>query len=262
MPKTIPEFQQLCEEAYGTTLDWFFAEWVYQTGFPELILSTDVTLTNRGNYLLKAKISQRGDVFTTPADLVLSGNLRSLTRRVFIDRQDQEFEFVLPFLPTKSELDPNYCVLRWVPRLRLLAHARTAVSFRVFDRDLANSEREALLTLQLDPNNLTGWNNIALFALGKSAVIKGEITKAEEYFRRASALEANEPTQLYSVLSLVRLGNVLEMEGKRDEAVEMYKLSVTVAERNPALYGVALFEAQMYLREKFVSSDDFWYGDY
>jgi hypothetical protein len=261
-PITIFGFQRLCEETYGSPLDWFFREWVFQTGFPELILSTDVTQTNRGNYLLKATIGQRGNVFRTPADLVFSSSSRSLTKRVFIERRDQEFEFILPFLPTKSELDPNYYVLRWVPRLRLLAHARTAVNFRVFDRDLANSEREALLTLQLDPNNLTGWNNIALFALGKSAVIKGEITKAEEYFRRASALEANEPTQLYSVLSLVRLGNVLEIEEKRDEALEMYKLSETLAERNPALYSVALFEARKYLREKFVSSDEFWFGEY
>jgi len=261
-PVTILEFEQLCEEVYGSSLDWFFDEWVYHAGLPELILSSDVTQTNRGSYLLKARISQRGDVFKTPVDLVFTGSARSLTKRVLLERQDQEFEFILPFLPTKSEIDPNYFILRWIPRLRLLAHARTAVSFRVFDHDLVNSEREAMLTLQLDPNNLTGWNNIALFALGKSAVLKGEMTKAEEYFRRASALESNEPTQIYSVLSLVRLGNVLEMGGKRDEAVEIYKLSVTMGERNPALYSVALFEALKYVREKFVSSDLFWYGEY
>ena len=116
--------------------------------------------------------------------------------------------------------------------------------------------------LQLDPNNLTGWNTIALFSLGKAAVIKGEPAKAEEYFRHASALEASEPTQLYSVLSLVRLGNVLEMEGKRDEAVELYKLGAMLAERNPVFYDVALFEAQKYLQQKFISTDDFWYGEY
>jgi hypothetical protein len=261
-PVTIPEFEQLCEEEYGSSLDWFFNEWVHKAGLPELIFSSDVTQTNRGSYLLRARISQRGDVFKTPVDLVFTGSARSLTKRVLLERQDQEFEFILPFLPTKSEIDPNYFVLRWIPRLRLLAHARTAVSFRVFDHDLVNSEREAMLTLQLDPNNLTGWNNIALFALGKSAVLKGEMTKAEEYFRRASALEANEPTQIYSVLSLVRLGNVLEMEGKRDEAVEIYKLSVTMGERNPVMHSVALFEALKYVREKFVSSDQFWYGEY
>ncbi len=262
MPVTISKFQQLCEEAYGSPLDWFFKEWVYQTGFPEMILSTEITQTNRGNYSLKATITQRGDLFTTPVDLVFSNSVRSITKRVFVERQDQEFKFTLPFLPTKSELDPNYYLLRWVPRLRLLAHARTSVSFRVFDRDLVNSEREANGMLQLDPNNLTGWTNVALFSLGKSAVIKGDLVKAEEYFRRASALEANEPTQLYSVLSLVRLGNVLEMEGKRDEAVELYKLGITLAERNPAFYGVALLEAQKYLQQRFISSDDFWYGEY
>jgi len=261
-PVSFSAFQQLCEEAYGSSLDWFFKEWVYQTGFPEFILSTECTQTNRGSYSLKAKVSQRGELFTTPVDLVFSNGVRSTTKRVFVERQDQEFEFILPFLPTKSELDPEYYVLRWVPRLRLLAHARTSVSFRVFDRDTASSEREANILLQLDPNNITGWNNIALFSLGKAAVIKGELAKAEEYFRRASALDASEPTQLYSVLSLVRLGNVLEMEGKRDEAVELYKLGAALAGRNTFYYGIALTEAQKYLRQKFVSSIDFWYGEY
>jgi tetratricopeptide (TPR) repeat protein len=132
----------------------------------------------------------------------------------------------------------------------------------VFDRDIVNSEREANIMLQLDPNNITGWNNIARFSLGKAAVIKGDLAKAEEYFRRASALDASGPTQLYSVLSMVRLGNVLEMEGKRNEAVEVYKLAITLAERNPPFYGTALFEAQKYLQQKFISSDDFWYGEY
>jgi len=261
-PVSLQTFQQLCEEAYGSPLDWFFREWFTETGFPELILSTKASETNRGNFSVKAVISQRGDLFTTPVDLVFSGSTRSVTKRIFVQRQDQEFEFTLPFLPDQSELDPNYELLRWVPRLRLLAHARTSVSFRVFDRDIINSEREANIILQLDPNNLTGWNNISLFSLGKSAVIKGDLTKAEEYFRRASALDAREPTQLYSVLSLVRLGNVLEMEGKRDEAVELYKLGLTLAGRDPALYGIAMTEAQKYLQQRFISTDDFWYGEY
>ncbi len=259
---TIPEFQRLCEEEYGSRLDWFFREWVYRSGFPEILLSTDIKLTVRGSYSVKATITQRGDLFTTPVDLVFSSKTRSMTKRVFVDSQEQEFEFVLPFLPSKSELDPDYFLLRWVPRLRLLAHARTAVSLRVFDHNLDESEREAALTLQLDPNNLTGWTNLALFSLGKAAVIKGDLTKAEEYFRRAWALETSEPTQLFSVLSLVRLGNVLEMEGRRGEAVELYKLSVTLGDRNPALFAPALMEAQKYLHEKFVSSEDLWYAEY
>ena len=259
---TIPEFQRLCEEEYGSRLDWFFKEWVYGTGFPEILLSTDVKLTMRGNYSVKARIIQRGDLFTTPVDLVFSSKTRSMTKRVFVDSQEQAFEFVLPFEPSKSELDPGYLLLRWVPRLRLLAHSRTAVSLRVLDRNLDESEREAALTIQLDPNNLTGWTNLALFSLGKAAVIRGNLTKAEEYFRRAWALETSEPTQLFSVLSLVRLGNVLEMEGRRGEAVELYKLSITLGERNPASFAPALIEAQKYLREKFVSSEDLWYAEY
>ena len=177
-PVNAASFQRLCEWAYGSPLDWFFTQWLDQTGFPELVLSTEIAQTNRGNYSVRATVSQRGDFFTTPVDIVFSNNVRSITRRVFVSKQDQKFEFILPFLPVRGELDPNYYMLRWVPRLRLLAHARTSVSFRVFDHDLSNSEREASVLLQLDPNNLTGWNNLALFSLGKLSVLKGDLVKS------------------------------------------------------------------------------------
>ena len=259
---SIQTFQRLCERAYGSSLDWFFTQWLNETGFPELVLSTEIIQTNRGNYSVSATVSERGNFFMTPVDIVFSNNVRTITRRVFVSKQDQKFEFILPYLPVRGELDPNYYLLRWVPRLRLLAHARTSVDFLVFDHDLVNSEREASVLLQLDPNNLTGWNTLALFSLGKISVLKGDLSKAEEEFRRGSALEASDPTEMYSVLSLVRLGNVLEMEGKRNEAVDLYKLCVTLAERKPALYGIALVEAQKYLSQKFEPSDDFWYGEY
>ena len=261
-PVTVPMLQHLCEEAYGSPLGWFFSEWTTRTGFPELILTTDISQTNRGSYSVKATVGERGDFFATPVDIVFSNDVRSITKRVVVTRPDQTFEFILPFLPLRGELDPNYFLLRWVPRLRLLAHATTSVTYRVLDHDLASSEREASLLLQLDPNNLTGWNNLAMYSLGKISVLKGDLAKAEDYFRRASSLEASAPTELYSVLSLVRLGNVLEMEGKRQEAIEIYRLSITLGERRPALYGPALFEAHKYVAEKFVPADNVWYGEY
>jgi len=261
-PLTVASFQHLCEEAYGSPLDWFFSEWTTRSGFPEFVLSTEITQTNRGNYSVKATIGERGDFFATPVDIVFSNDVRSITKRVNVTKQDQAFEFILPFLPLRGELDPNYSLLRWVPRLRLLAHALSSVTYRVLDHDLAASEKEALVLLQLDPNNLTGWNNLAMYSLGKLSVLKGDLAKAEEYFRHASSLEASAPTELYSVLSMVRLGNVLEMEGKRQEATEIYRLSITLGNRRPALYGPALFEAHKYLTQKFIPSDEIWYGEF
>jgi MalT-like TPR region len=256
------ELQRLCEEAYGSSLQWFFKEWLYQSGFPELVLTSDIKQTTRGAYSLQIVISQRGDVFTTPVNIVIVGNSRSITKRLFVREQDQSFEFIIPSKPTKIELDPDYLLLRWIPKIRLYAHAMTAHKYRMYDRDMQNSEQEALLTLKLDPNNHAGWNSVALFALGKLAVIRGDLKKAEDYFRKASTLETTEPAQIFPVISLVRLGNVLEMQDKRDEALQLYQLAVSSGERNSALYAYAIFEAQKYLQKRFVTSDELWYGRY
>ncbi len=261
-PMTIPEFQKLCEDAYGTPLDWFFNEWVYRTGFPEFVFSSDVAPTTRGSYSVNMHILQRGDVYIMPTDVAIVTNARTVAKRTFLQKQDQIFEFIVSEKPLSVELDPEYKVLRWVPRLRLVAHARTSESYRVFDHDLVNSEKEALLTLQLDPNNLTGSNPLALFSLGKIAVLRNDLVNAELYFRQASTLESAEPPRYIPSLSLVRLGNVLEMEGKREEALQLYQQALSIAEHMPADAAVTMIEAKKYLRDPFVSSDDFWYGKY
>jgi tetratricopeptide (TPR) repeat protein len=255
----IGNFQKLCGNIYGSSLDWFFNEWINRTSFPEFVLSTEETETNRGTIILNAHVEQRGDIFTTPANLVITYNNRSEIKRIFIRKQVQTFEFLLPEAPLKVDLDPDYLLLRWVPKLRLLAHARTSIAYLMFDRDTANSAKEAQLTLELDPNNVTGWDNEALYALGKIAILQHDAKKSEEYFRKASTLDASEPAQLFSVLSLVRLGNVLEVEGRRDEALQLYELAVSFSQKNLSVYGYAFSEAEKYLHEKFISTDEFWY---
>ena len=263
-PLRFSEFQVACEEAYGSSLDWFFRQWILQTGYPELVMSSDIRQTSRGTYAVQITISQRGDLFTMPIDVVLFSTSRPIAKRLLLRKQDQDqvFEFVVPTKPVRIELDPDYDVLRWIPKIRLLAHALTAQKQRAGGRDLQSSELEASLTIKLDPNNHAGWNSVAYFALAKAAVIREDLKKAEELFRKASIMEAVEPAQIYPVISLVRLGNVLEMQSKRDEALQLYQLALSSGERNPRLYAYAISEAQKYLQHRFVSSDAFWYGFY
>jgi tetratricopeptide (TPR) repeat protein len=194
----------------------------------------------------------------TPVDLLIIGENRSITKRIFVQNQEQTFEFILPIKPIRVELDPQYLILRWVPRLRLLAHARTAERFLSLDKDLNNAEREAQLLLQLDPLNATGWNSVALFTLGSIAVLRSDLLLAEEYFRKSSTLSFVEPAQTYPLMSMVRLGNVLEMQDKREQALQLYQLVISAAEQNPAVQSRPLDEARHFLRTPFISYEDLW----
>jgi tetratricopeptide (TPR) repeat protein len=261
-PPGITFMQSLCEAEYGSSLSWFFDQWLRKTGFPEYILSSQITPTPRGTYEVTVTVTQRGDLFAMPLNVYFETAGKSFLKRIFVKDEVQRFSFVFPSLPSKIEWNPQYLVLRWIPRFRILAHARTSTSYRVFNHDLAASEKEALLALQLDPDNNVGANCIALFSLGKAAGAMKEWVKAGELFQKASLQREPEGYQFLPLLSAVRHANVLDVLGSREQAVAEYRHALETAGQHPLLYGPVIIEAARCLERPFVQSDDVWYEYY
>jgi tetratricopeptide (TPR) repeat protein len=259
---SITRFQALCEAAYGSPLSWFFDEWLYRTGFPEYVLTSQTQATPRGTYEVDVTVTQRGDLFSMPLNIYVETAARSFLKRIFVSQEQQRFTFIFPSPPVKIEWNPQYLVLRWVQHFRILAHARTSVSYRVFNRDLASSEREAHLTLQLDPDNTIGANPIALFSLGKAAGARKEWVKAEAYFLDASNERVDGEYAFYPLLSAVRRANILDFTGRREEALTEYKKALSEAQAQPLLYAKVIVEARKFLEHPFVPSDDAWFEMY
>ncbi|MFA6456668.1 MAG: hypothetical protein WCW40_07600 [Bacteroidota bacterium] len=252
-------FQQLCEEEYGSSLDWFFDEWLHRTSAPEYVMQWKEEKTVRGMTVVKATIEQRGQLFTMPVPLIISFGTRSITKRVVVEQAKQEFTFVFPSSPTSVELDPNYAILRWLLEIRISAHARTSMQFLSISRDIAGAEREALYALQLDPNNSTGSAPLAYFVLGSVAGVKNDAEKAKEFFLKASSSAATAETERYTLLGLVRYANILESEGKREEAVALYQRVIVQGRNNPLLYERAMIRAERYVHELFAPQNDIWF---
>ncbi len=253
-------FRQLCEKEYGSSLGWFFDQWLYRTTAPEFVMQWNNEKTARGMTIVRVLIEQRGDIFSTPMNVSFQIGSRVIQKRIVIDRQQQEFSFAFPTPPTRVELDPQYNVLRWLLEIRILAHARSAQLFLSINRDVTTAEREALYTIQLDPNNSTGSIPFAYYILGKVAVLKNDLEKAKEYFLKAMPLSGTRETESYRLWSLIRYANVLEMEGKRDEALVLLQRAVAEGRKDPLIFEWAMIEAGKYLRENFVSHNDIWYG--
>ena len=253
-------FRQLCEDEYGTSLGWFFDQWLYRTSAPEFVMQWRNEKTVRGMTIVRVTIEQRGDIFSTPMNITFQIGSRIIQKRIVSTQQKQEFSFVFQTPPTRVELDPKYNVLRWLLEIRILAHARSAQLFLSINRDIITAEREALYTIQLDPNNSTGSIPFAYYILGKVAVLKNDLEKAKEYFLKAMPLSGTRETESYKLWSLIRYANVLEMEGKRDEALVLLQRAVAEGRKDPLIFEWAMIEAGKYLRENFVSHNDIWYG--
>jgi tetratricopeptide (TPR) repeat protein len=258
-PVTFERFAALCTEEYGTPLENFIDQWVRRSASPEFVMQWKNERTVRGLSVVKASIEQRGTIFSVPIPLAFTFGSRVLIRRVRMEQQKQEFTFTFPSPPTSVELDPELNILRWQLEFRISAHAKTALLYLTVNRDIVNAEREALYTQQLDPNNSTGSAPLALFILGNISAVNGNKEKAKEYFLQSASAGATEGSDTYRLLSLIRYGNLLESDGKRDEAVTYYQRAVSEGIKDPVINAAAVTEAEMFLRERFVSDERSWF---
>lgn len=257
---TFSEFEQLCEERYGSSLDWFFDQWLYRTTVPDIAMQWENEKTPRGMNIARVSIDQRGDMFSTPLNISFQFGSRFIQKRITLTQQKQEFSFSFPSQPSSVELDPQYNVLRWLLEFRILAHARSAQLFLSINRDIVTAEREALYTIQLDPNNSTGSIPCAYYILGKIAVLQSDLEKAKEYFLKAMPLTGLRETEQYKLWSLIRYANIVEMEGNRNEAVVLLQRAIIEGKKDPVIFEQVIIEAEKYLRETFASNNDLWFG--
>ncbi len=111
---TTEDLQAICESFYGSSLDWFFQEWVYGEFTPAYSWGWDAANVNGQDYLLvyidqtQSAAYQR---FTMPIDIVADGT----TYVVFNDNDPEHFVIPVPSTPASVSLDPDAWIL-WSSR--------------------------------------------------------------------------------------------------------------------------------------------------
>jgi hypothetical protein len=94
-------------------LDWFFKQWVYQTGLPSYELEYQIQGQPDGSVVVRGALAQEGvpDWWIMPVPLVFQfGGNQSARGTVPANGPRTPFEIKLPRKPEKVELDPH----RWV----------------------------------------------------------------------------------------------------------------------------------------------------
>jgi aminopeptidase N len=119
------DFQQVCEEFYGASLDWFFKQWIYAPGRPVYKVSSDIGSADAtGPYavtlVVKQKQSQEipgreNSNYIMPLDVTIHySDGTSETRVVFNDSRKQRFTFTLSKRPVVLGLDESHWILKKV----------------------------------------------------------------------------------------------------------------------------------------------------
>jgi aminopeptidase N len=109
------DFQAKAEQYYGQDLDWFFNQWVYQAGYPILMLSYSNIGPEPNSIDVRITQTQSGDLtpafFKMPIDIRLVTSLGNEDHTVWLYDTRSCFHFTASSPVTNVILDPNTWLL-------------------------------------------------------------------------------------------------------------------------------------------------------
>ncbi len=112
------DFQGVCEDVYGSDLDWFFQEWIYGEYRPDYHYSW-ISEPSSESYDVFLHIDQvqatSPQVFTMPIDITIKDttSAQETTLVVFNDFRSQDFKLTVEIFPHKLELDNENWILKY-----------------------------------------------------------------------------------------------------------------------------------------------------
>lgn len=113
---TTEDFQSVCEEAAGTSLAYFFDEWIYGEKYPRYTYWWEAVAIDSGAAVTVGVNQTTGtsnpSFFTMPIDFKVTSGDWDTTVVLMNTFNGQEFTFDVPYMPTSGQLDPENWTLR------------------------------------------------------------------------------------------------------------------------------------------------------
>jgi aminopeptidase N len=133
---TTEDFRDVCEYVSGMELDWFFQEWVYETGRPKYSGLWTKTSIDEG-WLLTFQLNQTENtsiIYKMPLDLLIYTSYGDTTVVIWDSLTTQIFEIFLEKEPLNIQLDPDNWVLKEITNIApvsIIGLKTLPVSFKV-----------------------------------------------------------------------------------------------------------------------------------
>lgn len=106
------EIQEEFSAAHGGDLDWFFAQWVRETGAPLLKITKAVAIDTWPEYTLELRLEQVGGPFRLSVPIMVRTETTQYLRTVEITEAVAEVDFKFRSVPTLVSVDPDHNLLR------------------------------------------------------------------------------------------------------------------------------------------------------
>jgi aminopeptidase N len=110
---TTEDFRAACESVHGSSLDWFFQEWIYSGGHPKYDWgwSTAAAGPNTEVRIRLRQVQTVGPIFTMPIDFTIQTTAGDTVVTGLVDTAVKDLVFVVPAAVTDVVFDPDDWVL-------------------------------------------------------------------------------------------------------------------------------------------------------
>ncbi len=113
---TTSDFENVAEEVYGSSLKYFFDEWIYGVNYPKYDFKWRYIKNSSNTATVYAHISQKTNsnpvFFTMPIQLKIVTSLKDTTVTIFNDMQEQDFQIAIKGIPEYILFDPDNRIMK------------------------------------------------------------------------------------------------------------------------------------------------------
>lgn len=231
-------FRRAAEGVYGQDLGYFFIEWIESSGAPEFKLEYTIFRTTKG-FRAVGKIAQDLDTFRMPVELKIETEGNPEAKVIEVSGTASEFAVETFGKPVKLVLDPANKVLRWSPQIRVAVAIRRGEQFAEVN-DFTEALKEYQKALDVARNS-----SLAHYRIAEVFFLQNNYQSAANSFREV--LSGDLEPRWTEVWSRINLGQIFDVTGQRDRAVNEYNLALRTKDNTQGAQEVAA----KYLKEPY-----------
>jgi tetratricopeptide (TPR) repeat protein len=238
------DFYKVAEAQSQQQLTPFFAQWVDGTGAPQFNDKYTVyRLGNNKGFRTIGEINQDLDLFRMPVELRIETDGKTEIQRVDVVGTDSQYVVDTFGRPRRISIDPGGWLLKSTPdeqvRVAILKGQQL-----VAQGDLTGALAEYQKALEANPQS-----SLASYRIAELLFTQRNYQASVNSYR--DALRGDGDPRWTEVWSHIRLGEIFDITGQRDRAVNEYRLAVQTNDNTQG----ALNEARQYLQKPYVRPD-------
>jgi len=239
-PASIADFEAISEKDYGEKLTWFFTQWLDSTGAPEF--KTKYTVYRLGSnkgFRVVGEIAQDLDLFRMPVDLKIDTDGKTEEKRIDVVGTNSAFSVETFGKPRRIVVDPDDKVLKNSSEIRMRSSLKRGQGL-VEQNDLSGALAEFNKALEINKNS-----SLAHYRVAEVFFQQRNYQAAANAYREA--LNGDGDPRWTEVWCHIRLGNIFDITGQRERAVNEYRQAIQTNDNTQGAIG----EAKRYIQKPY-----------